>query len=261
MSFARVGPALLFLCKSAQRWSARVVEIADALHARLDGHAFVLEKAGGLRGEERVEPAAAGVAQDALQAPLPGRVVKVAVREGEMADAGQQLVVLAAMKEDRAHDHGAPPQGGGAGTLCPRRPRAGRSGAGGAGRMGIWGGACPRDGLQSEPVVVLVAAKLRVIELPAEASLSEIETTALVSPRAVPQLADAEELFALLRCPVGSVYWALVPNMNGLERALAALLLEVTSFDALAGGLGGWPFAPGLPVTWPPKTCCTRCTG
>jgi len=81
----------------------------------------------------------------------------------------------------------------------------------------------PRDGLQNEPVAVPVAAKLRFIELLAEAGLSDIEATAFVSPRVVPQLADAEELFALLRQrSAGPVYWALVPNMKGLERALAA---------------------------------------
>jgi len=98
VAFARVGPATLLLREGAQTWNARVVETADALHVGLDGHAFVLEKAGGLRGEEPARPAAAGVAQDALQAPLPGRVVKVAVREGEAVDAGQLLVVLEAMK-------------------------------------------------------------------------------------------------------------------------------------------------------------------
>ncbi len=81
----------------------------------------------------------------------------------------------------------------------------------------------PRDGLQNEPGAVPLAAKLRFIELLAEAGLSEIEATAFVSPKAVPQLADAEELFAALpQRPAGPVYWALVPNMRGLERALAA---------------------------------------
>ncbi len=111
-----VGPATLLLREGTQTWSARVVETADALHVGLDGDAFVLEKAGALRDEGPARPAAPGAAQDALQAPLPGRVVKVAVHEGEAVDAGQLLLVLEAMKME--HTIMAPRRGVVAGVRC-----------------------------------------------------------------------------------------------------------------------------------------------
>jgi isopropylmalate/homocitrate/citramalate synthase len=80
----------------------------------------------------------------------------------------------------------------------------------------------PRDGLQAEATVVVTDAKLAFIGMLAEAGLLEIETTSLVSPTAVPQMADADELLGRLDRRPGVRYPVLVPNMRGLQRAIAA---------------------------------------
>ena len=80
----------------------------------------------------------------------------------------------------------------------------------------------PRDGLQAEATVVPTSAKLRFIELLADAGLREIEATSFVSPRAIPQLADADELMTRLPRRPGVRYPVLVPNQRGLERAVEA---------------------------------------
>jgi hydroxymethylglutaryl-CoA lyase len=80
----------------------------------------------------------------------------------------------------------------------------------------------PRDGLQAEPTLVATEDKLRFIAMLADAGLREIETTSLVSPKAVPQLADAEQLLEALDRRPEIRYPVLVPNQRGLERAIAA---------------------------------------
>jgi hydroxymethylglutaryl-CoA lyase len=80
----------------------------------------------------------------------------------------------------------------------------------------------PRDGLQNETRQVPTAAKRRFIGLLADAGLREIEATSFVSPTAVPQLADADDLMSGLERRPGVRYPVLVPNERGLERALAA---------------------------------------
>ena len=79
-----------------------------------------------------------------------------------------------------------------------------------------------RDGLQNESGVVPVEVKIAFIEALADAGLPVVEVTSFVSPRAVPQLADAEEVVAGLHRREGVRYPVLVPNMRGLERAEAA---------------------------------------
>ena len=80
----------------------------------------------------------------------------------------------------------------------------------------------PRDGLQAEPTMVATEDKLRFIDMLADAGLREIETTSLVSPKAVPQLADAERLLAALDRRPEVRYPVLVPNQRGLARAVEA---------------------------------------
>jgi hydroxymethylglutaryl-CoA lyase len=80
----------------------------------------------------------------------------------------------------------------------------------------------PRDGLQAEATVVSTDAKLAFIGLLADAGLREIETTSLVSPKAIPQMADADDLLSRLDRRPGVRYPVLVPNTRGLERAIAA---------------------------------------
>jgi len=88
----------------------------------------------------------------------------------------------------------------------------------------------PRDGLQNEPGVVPLAVKLELIARLVAAGLRAVEVTSLVRPDAVPQLADAEELLSRLPATPGVRHPALVPNLRGLERALAAGAREVAVF-------------------------------
>ncbi|MGZ9160129.1 MAG: hydroxymethylglutaryl-CoA lyase [Candidatus Limnocylindrales bacterium] len=90
----------------------------------------------------------------------------------------------------------------------------------------------PRDGLQNEATAVATEVKTRFIELLADAGLREIETTSFVSPRAIPQLADADALVAGLRRRPGVRYPALVPNARGLARAEAAGVDAIAVFTA-----------------------------
>src|SRR5688572_13075515 len=87
----------------------------------------------------------------------------------------------------------------------------------------------PRDGLQNESSLVPTPRKLRLIEALVAAGLSRIEVTSFVSPRWIPQLADAEALLALL--PVGAAqYSALCPNARGFARARATSIQELGVF-------------------------------
>jgi hydroxymethylglutaryl-CoA lyase len=90
----------------------------------------------------------------------------------------------------------------------------------------------PRDGLQAEPTAVPTEAKLRFIELLADAGLREIEATSFVSPTAIPQLADADQLMRDLRRRAGIRYPVLVPNERGMARAIAAEAEAVCLFTA-----------------------------
>ena len=76
----------------------------------------------------------------------------------------------------------------------------------------------PRDGLQNEPETVPTPAKLELIGRLAVAGLSQIEVTSFVSPRWIPQLADADALVPLLPALPGVEYGALVPNAEGYAR-------------------------------------------
>jgi hydroxymethylglutaryl-CoA lyase len=88
----------------------------------------------------------------------------------------------------------------------------------------------PRDGLQNERATVALRGKLRLIEALSAAGLRRIEVTSFVSPKWIPQLADADEVGAYARPPEGSTYSALCPNARGLERALAAGMREIAVF-------------------------------
>ncbi len=80
----------------------------------------------------------------------------------------------------------------------------------------------PRDGLQNEPEVLDLDDKLALIEALARTGLTDLEVTSFVRPSWVPQLADSDHLVARLPRVPGLRYWALVPNMRGLERAIEA---------------------------------------
>jgi hydroxymethylglutaryl-CoA lyase len=90
----------------------------------------------------------------------------------------------------------------------------------------------PRDGLQNEPGFVPTAVKLQLIEMLVAAGLRTIEATSFVSPKWVPQMADAAAVMGgLVRHP-GVTYTALTPNLKGFEAALAAGCEEVAVFAA-----------------------------
>jgi hydroxymethylglutaryl-CoA lyase len=90
----------------------------------------------------------------------------------------------------------------------------------------------PRDGLQNEAVPVPVADKVALIEALAEAGLPVVEAGAFVSPRWVPQMAGSEEVLRAVRRKPGVRYPVLVPNLKGLEAALAAGAEEIAVFGA-----------------------------
>lgn len=90
----------------------------------------------------------------------------------------------------------------------------------------------PRDGLQAEPEIVPTEAKIGLIDRLSEAGYAHIEFTSFVNPKWVPQLADAAEVASRIRRRPGVVYSALVPNMRGLEAAMAASIDEVVIFAA-----------------------------
>jgi len=90
----------------------------------------------------------------------------------------------------------------------------------------------PRDGLQNEAAPIPTAAKRRFIELLVDAGIREIEATSFVSPAAIPQLADADELLPSLPRVDGVRYPVLVPNVRGLDRAAAAGADAIAVFTA-----------------------------
>ncbi|MDP1570492.1 MAG: hydroxymethylglutaryl-CoA lyase [Vicinamibacterales bacterium] len=90
----------------------------------------------------------------------------------------------------------------------------------------------PRDGLQNEKATIPTGAKIAFVDALASAGHQVIEVSAFVSPKWVPQMADAREVFAGLTPAPGVRYTALVPNLAGLERAMAAGVTEVAIFAA-----------------------------
>jgi isopropylmalate/homocitrate/citramalate synthase len=90
----------------------------------------------------------------------------------------------------------------------------------------------PRDGLQNETASVSADAKVAFIEALADTGLPVVEATSFVSPAAVPQLADADEVFPRIRRRPGVRYPVLVPNLRGMERAEAAGADAVAVFTA-----------------------------
>lgn len=88
----------------------------------------------------------------------------------------------------------------------------------------------PRDGLQNELRTLPTKDKARLIDALVTAGEKRIEVTSFVSPKWIPQLADAEELLRLVGRREGVVFSALVPNLKGLERAKEAGLQEAAVF-------------------------------
>ena len=90
----------------------------------------------------------------------------------------------------------------------------------------------PRDGLQNEKATIATADKIALVDRLSATGLRTIEATSFVSPKWVPQLADAAEVFAGISRRPGVQYPVLVPNLQGYERALAAGAQDVAVFTA-----------------------------
>jgi len=90
----------------------------------------------------------------------------------------------------------------------------------------------PRDGLQNENAALSTADKVAFVNRLSRAGLPAVEVTAFVSPKWVPQMADAADVLAAIERAPATRYTALVPNLAGLERAEAAGVTEVAIFAA-----------------------------
>jgi hydroxymethylglutaryl-CoA lyase len=90
----------------------------------------------------------------------------------------------------------------------------------------------PRDGLQNEPGSVPTEVKVELVDRLADAGLRSVEAGSFVSPKWVPQMADSADVMARIRRKAGVTYPVLVPNMKGLEAAIAAKATEVAGFAA-----------------------------
>jgi hydroxymethylglutaryl-CoA lyase len=90
----------------------------------------------------------------------------------------------------------------------------------------------PRDGLQNEARPVPTEVKVAFVDALSACGFDEIEVSSFVSPKWIPQLADASEVFARIRRAPGVIYMALVPNLQGLKRARAARVDKVAVFTA-----------------------------
>lgn len=90
----------------------------------------------------------------------------------------------------------------------------------------------PRDGLQNEKAVVATAVKVELVDRLTDAGLQAVEAGSFVSPKWVPQMADSAEVMTRIRRKPGVAYPVLVPNLKGLEAAIAAGATEVAGFAA-----------------------------
>ena len=90
----------------------------------------------------------------------------------------------------------------------------------------------PRDGLQNEKEALSADVKVELIERLARAGFVNVEAAAFVSPKWVPQMATSAEVLARIERRPGTLYSALVPNMQGFEAALAGGADEVVVFGA-----------------------------
>jgi hydroxymethylglutaryl-CoA lyase len=90
----------------------------------------------------------------------------------------------------------------------------------------------PRDGLQNEAETLSVEARVEFIDRLTDAGLPAIEVGSFVSPKAIPQLADTAEVYRRIHRASGVRYPALVPNLQGFDRALASGVREIAVFTA-----------------------------
>jgi len=109
----------------------------------------------------------------------------------------------------------------------------------------------PRDGLQIEPQFLPTEQKIRLVDACSAAGFSRIEVSSFVSPKAIPMLRDADEVFAGISRRAGTIYVALVPNLRGAERAL---IVRTGLFDVYEGaGLPEGQKSLGVEIALQPK--------
>ncbi|WP_424989935.1 hydroxymethylglutaryl-CoA lyase [Fluviibacterium sp. S390] len=94
----------------------------------------------------------------------------------------------------------------------------------------------PRDGLQNEQASIATADKIALVDLLSDCGLRKIEVTSFVSPKWVPQMADAAQVLAGITRRPGVSYAALTPNLKGFQGALAARADEVAVFASASEG-------------------------
>ncbi len=94
----------------------------------------------------------------------------------------------------------------------------------------------PRDGLQNERRLIPAGDKIRLVDLLSDCGFQKIEVTSFVSPRAVPQMADAAEVMAGITRRPGIAYAVLTPNLKGYEAARDARASEVAVFASASEG-------------------------
>jgi len=94
----------------------------------------------------------------------------------------------------------------------------------------------PRDGLQNEKRLIATADKIALVDMLSQAGFRRIEVTSFVSPKWVPQMADAAEVLAGIQRAQGVRYAALTPNLRGYEAARAAQADEVAIFTSASEG-------------------------
>lgn len=92
----------------------------------------------------------------------------------------------------------------------------------------------PRDGLQNEAALLKPETKIELLNRLSDTGLKQIEATSFVSPTWTPQLADAEQVWQGMSQQPGVVYAALVPNLQGLERAIAVGVQSIAVFTAVS---------------------------
>lgn len=90
----------------------------------------------------------------------------------------------------------------------------------------------PRDGLQNEPAFVATAQKIAFINLLSQSGLQHIEVTSFVSAKAIPQLADGSAVFSAINKPEGVHFSALIPNEQGMNKALEMGVKNIAIFTA-----------------------------
>ncbi|MGI9401769.1 MAG: hydroxymethylglutaryl-CoA lyase [Rhizobiaceae bacterium] len=94
----------------------------------------------------------------------------------------------------------------------------------------------PRDGLQNEKIQIATSDKIKLVDKLSGCGISKIEVTSFVSPKWVPQMADAVDVMAGIKRIAGVRYTALTPNMRGFDAALAAGADEVAVFTSASEG-------------------------